>query len=162
MTSSNFSKKNIPIYEHEFIKFVVFKQIINSMPIKKNVLVIGIDPKCIDFSSPEFSTMPGLTKEKVFAGITNAVDALNKSGYEAKACWIDLGETAKEVIKQDLQKKTFDAVVIGAGIRKPDSNFMLFERIINIVHKYAPDASICFNTVPTDTIQAVQRWVSIE
>lgn len=126
---------------------------------EKTILIIGIDPKWLDFSSPEFSSMPGLTAEKVWAGITDAVNVLNEIGYQAEACWIDLGETALEVIKSSLEKKKFKGIVIGAGIRKVDAHFFLFENIINVVHAYAPQAKICFNTYPMDTVQAVQRWV---
>ena len=34
----------------------------------------------------------------------------------------------------------------------------VFERLVNAVHRAAPQARICFNTKPTDTAQAVQRW----
>ena len=126
---------------------------------KKSVLVIGIDPKWLDFSSPEFLAMPGITAEKVTTGINGSIIALNGLGYDAELCWTDLGETAIDVIKTHLQKKDFDCVIIGAGIRKPDSNFRLFENMINIVHEYAAKAKICFNTNPMDTVQSVQRWV---
>ncbi len=126
---------------------------------KKSVLIIGIDPKHIDFSSAEFSAMPGINAEKVFNGIMGSAKALNELGYDAHVCWIDLGETAINVIKSDLQKIHFDAVLIGAGIRKPDSNFRLFENMINTIHEFAPKAKICFNTNPMDTVQSVQRWV---
>lgn len=126
---------------------------------KKSVLVIGIDPKWIDFSSPEFSAMPGITAEKVTMGITGSINALNELGYDAELCWTDLGDTAIDVIKTHLQKRDFDCVIIGAGIRKPDSNFKLFENMINVVHEYATKAKICFNTHPMDTVQSVQRWV---
>ncbi len=127
---------------------------------KKNVLIIGIDPKHLDFSSPEFAAMPGLTAEKVFMGITGSIKALNEIGYNAELCWTDLGDTAIDVLKNHLQKTAFDCVLIGAGIRKPDSNFSLFENMINAVHEFAPKAKICFNTNPMDTVQSVQRWVN--
>lgn len=126
---------------------------------KKSVLLIGIDPKCIDFSSPEFAAMPGITVEKVMLGFAGSVDTLNEFGYDAELCWTDLGDTAIEVIKTHLQKRDFDCVIIGAGIRKPDSIFQLFENTINVVHEYAAKAKICFNTNPMDTVQSVQRWV---
>lgn len=126
---------------------------------KKSVLVIGIDPQCLDFSSPEFASMPGMTAEKVFMGITGSIKALNDIGFDAELCWTDLGETAIDVLKTHLQKRPFDCVLIGAGIRKLDSKFILFENMINAVHEYAPKARICFNTNPMDTVESVQRWV---
>lgn len=124
---------------------------------KKSVLIIGIDPKCLDFSTPEF-VAANITAEKVFMGITGSITALNDIGYDAELCWTDVGATAIDVLKTHLQTRNFDCVLIGAGIRKVDSNFSLFENMINVVHEYAPKAKICFNTNPMDTVQSVQRW----
>lgn len=127
---------------------------------KKTVLIVGIDPSLINFTMPEFAAMPGLTSEKVEAGIKNSINQLNELGYSTHLCWTDFGETAIEVIKKQLIEKQFDCVIIGAGIRKPDSNFIFFEKAINVVHEFAPKAKICFNTNPLDTVASVQRWVN--
>ena len=37
--------------------------------------------------------------------------------------------------------------------------FLLFEKLINVVHEHAPRAKLCFNTNPGDTAEAVRRWV---
>lgn len=37
-------------------------------------------------------------------------------------------------------------------------HLLLFEKLLNLVHAQAPGAKICFNTKPTDTPEAVQRW----
>ena len=126
---------------------------------KKSVLVIGIEPKFLDFSSPEFAAMPGINAEKVSAGILGSINQLNEVGYDAELCWTDGGETAIETLKVHLQKRDFDCILIGAGIRKLDSKFTMFENMINTVHQYAPKAKICFNTNPMDTVESVQRWV---
>ena len=127
---------------------------------KKTVLVIGIDPSLIDFNTPEFAAMPGLTAEKVEMGIKNSVAQLNGNGYDADLCWTDFGETAIDVIKNQLLQKHFDCVLIGAGIRKPESNFIFFEKAINAIVEFSPKSRICFNTNPMDTIASVQRWVN--
>lgn len=124
---------------------------------KKNVLVVGIDPKYIDFSLGEFAAS-GLTAEKVEAGIKGALNELNNLNFSAQLCWADLGPTAISVLETLLKQTKFDIVIIGAGIRKPDSNFILFEKMINSIHELAPGAKICFNTNPMDTVAAVQRW----
>lgn len=125
---------------------------------KKTVLIIGIDPKFIDFTMPEFAAT-GLTAEKVDAGIRGSINKLNELGYNADLCWTDLGGTAIEVLSKTLQSKQYDCVLVGAGIRKAESNFLMFEKMINSIHEFAPKAKICFNTNPMDTIAAVQRWV---
>ena len=63
------------------------------------------------------------------------------------------------VVQDHLQQKRFDVVLIGAGIRTIPGNFLLFEKLINVVHAHAPQAKLCFNTKPTDTAEAVQRWL---
>jgi hypothetical protein len=57
-----------------------------------------------------------------------------------------------------LDAERFDCVCIGAGVRQPPPHFLLFEKLINLVHAKAPQATICFNTGPMDTVDAVKRW----
>jgi hypothetical protein len=54
---------------------------------------------------------------------------------------------------------TYDCVVIGGGIRIPPKSLLLFEVIVNAVHKFDPSASIAFNTRPEDTADAAARWL---
>ena len=58
-----------------------------------------------------------------------------------------------------LRDERFDCIVIGAGLREPKERLPLFETVLNLVHRLAPQATICFNTTPADTTEAVQRWV---
>lgn len=128
------------------------------MSLPKAVLAIGIDPNLIDFSGPEFAAFPGMNAEKVFAGLRQSEAALRQAGYDAEFCLIDFGATAKEVVASRLKARPWDVVLIGAGVRVPPSNFLLFEQLINVIHEHAPQAKICFNTHPGDTAEAVQRW----
>jgi hypothetical protein len=41
----------------------------------------------------------------------------------------------------------------------PPKSLLLFEALINAVHKVAPGASIAFNTRPEDTADAAARWM---
>ncbi|WP_027580254.1 hypothetical protein [Bradyrhizobium sp. Ai1a-2] len=119
------------------------------------VLAIGIDPAFADFSA-----FPQLTPELIRNYIDAQIDQLRNHGYEAEACLVDLGDTAEQVVASALQSKRFDCVVIGAGLREPAAQLLLFEKILNLVHRLAPEASICFNTTPADTMDAVRRWVA--
>jgi hypothetical protein len=121
---------------------------------KKTVLAIGIDPALVDFSA-----FPGLTPELVRNSIETQIVKLRAHGYDAESCLIDLGETAEVVAKAALASRPLDCVVIGAGLRAPPERLLLFEKILNLVHVHAPHAAICFNTTPSDTVEAVQRWV---
>jgi hypothetical protein len=119
------------------------------------VLAIGIEPAFADFTA-----FPQLTPELIRSYIDAQIQQLRALGFDAVICLIDLGETAEEVTMAALKANSFDCIVIGAGLREPAPQLLLFEKIINLVHAYAPAARICFNTNPADTAEAVQRWIN--
>jgi len=124
---------------------------------KKSVLVIGLDPALIDFSEPGYA--PGMDAAKVLAGLKSSEDELIALGYSVQMCLTDFGETAETLVQSQLKQRRFDCILIGAGVRANPSNLMLFEKLINVVHEHAPQAKICFNTLPSDTAAAVKRWL---
>ncbi|WP_207919132.1 hypothetical protein [Methylobacterium segetis] len=123
-----------------------------------SVVLIGLDPDLIDFSAPAYSAYPGLDAGKVRAGLDADAARLRELGYAPEICLVDFGQTAESVVRELLRRRLFDAVVIGAGLRLIAENTALFEKLINVVHVHAPQAKLCFNTRPTDTAEAVQRW----
>jgi len=129
------------------------------MTVKKSVLVIGLQPTLIDFSAPDYAAFPGLDAAKVLAALKADEERLNSLGYDVQMCLTDFGETAEAVAIDHLKRKRFDCVLIGAGVRTIPKNFLLFEKLINVVHAHAPQAKLCFNTKPSDTAEAVQRWI---
>lgn len=124
---------------------------------EKSVLVIGLDPTLIDFSQPGYA--PGMDATKVLAGLKSSEDELAALGYWVQVCLTDFGETAGTVVESLLKQKHFDCILIGAGVRANPNNFMLFEKLINVVHEHAPRSKLCFNTMPSDTAAAVKRWI---
>ena len=119
----------------------------------KKVLLIGLKSDAVDFEK-----WPQLTKEKLEAAFVQVVSELNENGYDATWCLTDRGETAKEQVEDALLEYTPDIVLVGAGVRTDPDHFLLFETLINIIHKNAPKAKIAFNTLPYDTLESVQRW----
>ena len=120
----------------------------------KKVLLIGLDPGVVNYDR-----WPGLTAEKLEAGLRRDEAALNDSEYSAQVCFIDHGETAEAVVGEILAETEFACVLVGAGVRTDTEEFLLFEKLINLIHEKAPGARICFNTGPTDSVDAVKRWV---
>ncbi len=125
----------------------------------KRVLLIGLLPSAVDFSSLASSAFPDLTPEKLLLGIQAQEKSLRDLGFDLTDCLVDGGETAEAVTLAALQARTYDVVVIGAGVRTLPAHFLLFEKLLNLVHEHAPKARICFNTRPEDTQAAVLRWV---
>ncbi len=124
---------------------------------QKTVLMVGLDPHLIDFSKPGYP--PGMSAAKVMAGLNSSEEELKRLGYAVQMCFTDFGETAEAVVRDQLKQKPFDCVLIGAGVRSNPANFLLFEKLVNVVHQHAPQAKMCFNTLPSDTAEAVKRWI---
>ncbi len=121
----------------------------------KKVLAIGIDPAFVDYTAmPQFSP-------ETFRGYIDAqIERVRASGFDVTSCLIDLGDTAEAVTAQALKSEKFDCVLIGAGLRQPGERLLLFEKILNLVHRLAPVARICFNITPADSLESVQRWIA--
>jgi hypothetical protein len=100
-----------------------------------------------------------LNADKIRAGLKADQNKLSDLGYDTDICLTDDGETAESVVARQLQSKRYDCILIGAGIRTLGKYFTLFEKLINVVHSNAPQAKLCFNTQPSDSAEAVQRWV---
>ena len=121
---------------------------------KKRVLALGLDPVFVDPARMGNFT-PGLVR----AFIEQQLDRVRALGYEVESCLVDTGNTAEAEVDRHLRSHQFDCVMFGAGLRDED-RLLLFEKLLNLVHRMAPGAAICFNTNPADTVEAVQRWVS--
>lgn len=62
---------------------------------------------------------------------------------------------------EQLSTVSYDCVVIGGGLRIPPKSLLLFERLLNSVHKSELQASIAFNTSSPNTADAAARWLDI-
>jgi hypothetical protein len=118
------------------------------------VLAIGLDPTFADLSA-----LPGYTPDMVRTYLLSQVERVREYGYDVESCLIDRGETAEQRVEIALRSRTFDCVVIGAGLREPPELLQLFEKVLNLVHRLAPQAAIAFNADPTDTAEAARRWL---
>jgi hypothetical protein len=121
----------------------------------KRVLAVGLDPIHADLSQfPEFNA------EMVTAYIKQQIDRVREQGFEVVDCLISTDTEGLKQVETALQSQEFDCIMIGAGLREPPELLLLFERVLNAVHKLAPGAAICFNSSPADSAEAVQRWVN--
>jgi hypothetical protein len=122
------------------------------------VLLVGYDPETVDFSDPALP--PGMTAEKIRGGIAVATNQFSERGWEGDVLLILPDETAGPTVERHLASKSYDCVVIGAGVRLPPRGLTLFEAVVNAVHKTAPGATIAFNTRPEDTADAAARGLA--
>ena len=102
---------------------------------------------------------PGMTAEKIHAGVKLALADFAGRGWQAQNCFIKPDETAIPTIERFLADDVYDCVVICAGVRLPHNQLLLFEAVVNAIHRMAPQAAIAFNTRPEDSGEAAARWI---
>jgi hypothetical protein len=80
-------------------------------------------------------------------------------GVESCLVGLDGSEDIEAVVTEALDRRRWEVVVVGGGVRKAEDQLDLFERILNLVHRHAPGAAIAFNSTPGDTFDAAARWL---
>jgi hypothetical protein len=113
------------------------------------VLVIGLDPYRV----------PGPWDPKPIAvDIEVGRARFIEHGVAAEFCLfgLDGSDDIEAVVTAALSAQPWQCVVVGGGVR---NQLDLFERVVNLVRRHAPDAAIAFNTTPADTFEAAARWV---
>ena len=123
------------------------------------ILLVGYAPETVDFSDPDLP--PGMTVERVHAGIAVAVKQFAERGWESDVCSISPDETAAPTVERQLSSAHYDCVVIGGGVRLPRKGLALFEAVLNAVRTAAPGAAIAFNTRPDDSADAAARGLAL-
>lgn len=121
------------------------------------VLFVGQLPDTVDYSDPALP--PGLNAQKIQAGIDLAAAKMAERGWAGEICNIAPNDDGIATLEKQLASATYDCVVIGAGLRLPPKGLLMFENVVNSIHKVAPDSAIAFNTRPEDTAEAADRWV---
>lgn len=128
------------------------------MPRPHAILIVGIEPEAVDFSDPDLP--PGMTAEKISGGLAEAQKQFAAQGDRADLCLVQPDSSADAAIAAQLARTAYDCVVVGGGIRVPKANVVLFETVINAIHRHAPHAAIAFNTSPEDSAAAAARVLS--
>jgi hypothetical protein len=122
------------------------------------ILFVGQKPETVDFSDP--SLPPGFNAEKINAGIAVGVAKIEERGWRGDTCMITPDAAGNVMLEDALKAAAYDCVVIGGGLRLPPKSLALFETVVNIIHKTAPNAAIAFNTSPEDTAESAARQLS--
>jgi len=117
------------------------------------VLVIGLDPYRVPGPWD-----PKPVADAIEAGIARFAE--HGVGVQTSLFGLDGSDDVAAVLTAALGARPWQCVVIGGGLRN-DDQLELFEQVLNLVRRYAPDAAIAFNSTPADTFDAAARWVDI-
>ena len=123
----------------------------------KSVLIVGEDPALIDFSAPD--APPDMTEQKVRDGLNGSRDRLRAAGHEAEILLTRDAATIEAQAGAKLRERTWDVIVVGAGLRTLPPMADQFEKLINTIRRDAPNARIAFNSKPDDSDVAALRWL---
>jgi SnoaL-like polyketide cyclase len=124
----------------------------------KSFLLIGLDPYGIDYTAP--NVPKGMTAEKLSAAVADAQKQFSAQGDRLDNCIIKMDGSAEAPVTAQLARSTYDAVLIGGGLRQPDANMELLERIVDSIHVHAPGAPIGFVALPDGSVDAAARALS--
>ncbi|MGW5103257.1 hypothetical protein [Streptomyces sp. NPDC004100] len=95
-----------------------------------SVLVIGYDPQAI----------PGVDAPALRTALEKEMSRFAEHGIDAAMTLVVFDETAEETLTTSLDARPWDVVVVGGGIRKTEALLPLFERIVNLIRRHAPQA----------------------
>jgi hypothetical protein len=123
----------------------------------KSVLIIGEDPDLIDFAAA--GAPEGMSAEKVMAGLNGSADRLRAKGHAARILLTRDAATVEAQVDDVLAQGLYDVIVIGAGLRTLPAMTDQFEKLVNVLHRRAPEARLAFNTAPDDSDTAALRWL---
>ncbi|WP_418155987.1 hypothetical protein [Actinoalloteichus caeruleus] len=119
---------------------------------RRHILLVGVEPALVNFD-----TIPGWDAASVRAAQRTNRAGLRRLGLTVHTCVLDFEGTTEETLVDTLSTREYACVMVGAGIRAVPENLPLFERVVNAVHRHAPEARLCSNTTPSDTVEAARR-----
>jgi hypothetical protein len=111
------------------------------------VLIVGLDP----------SAIPGIDVESIEQGLAYGLARVEQAGYRVEQLLLPLDESALDRIERAVGDQSWDVVVVGGGIRKPEPLLELFEALVNVIHASAPRAKIAFHADGGSSLEAVRR-----
>lgn len=117
------------------------------------VLVIGLDPRRVQGD---------WDPEPVVARIETGLAEFAEHGVAVESCLVGLdgSDDVPAVVEQALRGGPWDCVVVGGGLRHAPELTEVFEQVVNLVRRGAPDAAIAFNATPDDTYAAAARHLT--
>ncbi|EIM80583.1 uncharacterized protein STEHIDRAFT_172341 [Stereum hirsutum FP-91666 SS1] len=111
--------------------------------------------------------IPEHLREQLRTSLDKLDTDMPKTGYnyESLFCGPEGFESAPDSIVSPivdkLQKMKWDVVVIGFGVRGKPELTLYFEKLVNAIREYAPQAKLGFNSSPGETLDAAKRLAPV-
>ncbi|MGW8374938.1 hypothetical protein [Streptomyces sp. ODS28] len=114
-----------------------------------SALLVGYDP----------DALPGHDAAALNAALDAELKRFAEHGIEAGSVLVVWDGSAEGVLAAALSERAWDVVVVGGGIRKTEELLPLFEQVLNLTRRHAPQAALAFNTGIGDSVEAARRWL---
>jgi hypothetical protein len=101
--------------------------------------------------------IPGVDAEGLRGALDKELARFGEHGIEAAMRLVVFGESAGPALVAALAERAWDVVVVGAGIRRTEQLLPLFEQVVNLIHRHAPQAAIAFSTSGADSVGTARR-----
>jgi hypothetical protein len=124
---------------------------------KKRVLIIGEDPALIDFDAPD--APKDMSAATVMDGLNGSVARLQAVGHEAELLLTRDAASVEAQVSRTVQGRSYDVIVIGAGLRTLPKMTGQFEQLMNVLRDKSPKSKLAFNSRPDDSDAAALRWL---
>lgn len=109
-----------------------------------SVLVVGYDPQAIS----------GVDAQALRAAPDEELARFGEHGVDAAMTPAVLDGSAESTLVPSLVARPWDMVVVGGDIRRTEKLLPLFEQIVNLIRRHAPQAAIAFNTGGGDSVDS--------
>lgn len=124
----------------------------------QSILIIGADPDDVGIiSNPYQAEHESLIPSNVHKEIQAEKKAIEDSGFLAEMFLVTRQKDSVKAISFSLQNKSYDLILIGAGVRVIPDYLSTFEEVINTVHRQAPRSETLFSTAYNTLYEALQR-----
>ncbi|KAI8950860.1 hypothetical protein F4801DRAFT_578977 [Xylaria longipes] len=128
---------------------------------KKKILLTGI--KTTAEIPPFFRDQFG-TADEITAKLERDLARTQRNGFDCKPYQIDPNdaEVGLQGMEDELKSSVYEGVMIGAGVRLVPEQTHLFEKMVDVCRRVAPNIPFMFNSGPDTHCQALERAFGIK
>jgi hypothetical protein len=92
-------------------------------------------------------------------GLNGSVARLQAVGHEAQLLLTRDAGSVEAQVSRTVQGRSYDVIVIGAGLRTLPKMTGQFEQLMNVLRDKSPKSKLAFNSRPDDSDAAALRWL---
>ena len=92
-------------------------------------------------------------------GLNGSVARLQAAGHEAELLLTRDAASVEAQVSRTVQGRSYDVIVIGAGLRTLPKMTGQFEQLMNVLRDKSRKSKLAFNSRPDDSDAAALRWL---